>query len=78
MSQCEYFSIGDYKDASKELESQEDKKKKDILKKNESSYYSKKEETPSTSIEVGNEDENGKYSSNKPHKIEIVAKVIND
>lgn len=59
---------------SKELESSYFNEVEDMYKDSEPNYYETKEEIPNTDIDIGK----GDYSINKPRRIVIRAKIIND
>ena len=59
---------------SKELESSYFNEMEDMYKDSEPNYYETKEEIPNTDIDIGK----GDYSINKPRRIIIRAKIIND
>lgn len=61
-------------DDSKELESSYFNEVGDMYKDSEPNYYETKEEIPNTDIDIGK----GDYSINKPRRIVIRAKIIND
>ena len=61
-------------DDSKELESSYFNEVEDMYNDSEPDYYETKEEIPNTDIDI----EKGDYSINKPRRIIIRAKIIND
>lgn len=61
-------------DDSKELESSYFNEVENMYKDSEPNYYETKEEIPNTDIDIGK----GDYSINKPRRIIIRAKIIND
>lgn len=61
-------------DDSKELESSYFNEVENMYKDSEPNYYETKEEIPDTDIDIGK----GDYSINKPRRIIIRAKIIND
>lgn len=61
-------------DDSEELESSYFNEMEDMYKDSEPSYYETKEEIPNTDIDI----EKGGYSINKPRRIIIRAKIVND